>query len=140
MNTNKAESLGPRAVETKPTPPAERGRTFIDDDVVSVITRVAAENVEGIHRIGEPSLRNLLTTLARSSGVDAEVGMQEAAADIEVVVEFGYPIREVAAAIREQVIRTVEQMTGRRMIEVNVHVVDIHVPKTERRTTRRELR
>jgi uncharacterized alkaline shock family protein YloU len=30
-------------------------------------------------------------------------------------------------------------MTGRSMVEVNVHVVDIHVPKVERRS-RRELR
>jgi uncharacterized alkaline shock family protein YloU len=138
LRLERAEEERP-AAEMRKRPPAERGKTFIDDEVVSVITRLAAEEVEGIHRIGEPSLRNFLATLGRGTGVDAEVGMQEAAADIEVVMEMGYPIREVAAEIRKRVIETVERMTGRSMVEVNVHVVDIHVPKVERRS-RRELR
>lgn len=138
------------AVKTKngPTPQAtalksrtaddvdERGRTFISDEVVSVITRIAVEQVEGIHSIGEPSLRNLISRLGRSHGVEAEVGMKEAAVDVEVVVEFGYPIKEVAQTLRRHVIETIESMTGRRVVEVDVHVVDVFIPKVERRTRR----
>jgi uncharacterized alkaline shock family protein YloU len=119
--------------------PTGRGKTFIADEVVSVIARIAAEQVEGIHRIGEPSLRNLISSFGRHHGVDAEVGMREAAADIEVVVEYGYPIRDVAEAIRSAVIDSIEHMTGRQVVEVDVHVVDVHVPKTQA-APRRELR
>lgn len=114
----------------------ERGKTYISDEVVSVIARMAAEQVEGIHSLGEPSLRNLISRLGRHHGVEAEVGMKEAAVDVDVVVEFGYPIKDVAQTLRRHVIDTVEQMTGRRVVEVDVHVVDVFIPKPERRTRR----
>jgi uncharacterized alkaline shock family protein YloU len=115
---------------------SERGRTYIEDDVVSVIARIAAENVDGVHQLGESSLRGVISRLGRHGGVDAEVGMKEAAVDVEIVVEFGYPIKDVSRSLREQIISTVETMTGRRVVEVNVFVTDVHVGKLERRHRR----
>jgi len=119
-------------------PPAERGDTFIEDEVVSVIARLAAEQVPGIHRLGESSFRSLFPRwrLGRAHGVEAEVGMVEAAVDVEIIVEFGFPIREVAAELRDRVISAVETMAGRQVVEVNVYVVDVHVPREEPRHRR----
>jgi uncharacterized alkaline shock family protein YloU len=117
-------------------PPRSRGKTFIQDDVVSVIARIAAEQVPGVHQIGESSLRNIMARLGRHAGVEAEVGQQEAAVDVQIVVEFGFAIREVAEELRARVIDTVESMTGRRVVEVNVFVVDVHIPKVERKPHR----
>jgi uncharacterized alkaline shock family protein YloU len=117
-------------------PVPERGRTFIDDEVVSVIARIAAENVAGVHQLGESTLRAFFSRMGAHHGVDAEVGMKEAAVDVEVIVEFGYPIREVAQALRQQIISTVERMTSRRVLEVNVYVIDVHVAKSEHRHRR----
>ncbi len=115
---------------------SSRGQTFIDDEVVSIIARTAAEQVDGVHRLGEASLRTLISRLGRSHGVDAEVGMKEAAVDVEIVVEFGYPIRKVAENIRSRVIDVVEEMVGRSVLEVNVYVIDIHTPAVESRRRR----
>ena len=120
-------------------PARMRGATFIEDDVVAVISRIAAERIPGVHQIGESALRTVLSRWRRSHGVDAEVGMEEAAADIEIVVEFGHPMRDVAQDVREQVIDAIESMTGRKVVEVNVFVTDVHVPKTGQRH-RRELK
>ena len=118
--------------------PERRGKTFIADEVVSIIARHAAERIEGIFRIGESSFRSLLSRFGRHHGVASEVGLREAAVDLEIVVEFGYPIRELAEELRAEVILTVEQMTGRRVVEVNVSVIDVHLPGTEQKR-RREL-
>jgi len=89
----------------KPTPapaiePArQRGKTFIADDVVSSIARMAAEQIDGVHQIGSSTFRALISRLGRNHGIEAEVGMKEAAIDIEIIVEFGYPIREVAESL-----------------------------------------
>ena len=107
-----------------------RGKTFIADDVVSVIARIAAEQVEGIHQLGESSFRGMLG-IGKHRGIEAEVGFKEAAVDIEVIVEYGYPIKTVADQLREAVIESVEYMTGRKVIEVNVNVVDVYIPKIE---------
>jgi uncharacterized alkaline shock family protein YloU len=113
-----------------------RGQTFVEDEVVSIIARTAAQQVQGVHRLGESSLRTLFSRFGRSHGVDAEVGMKEAAIDVEVVVEFGYPIRDVANEIRHRVIEIVEEMVGRTVLEVNVYVIDIHTPAVEGRRRR----
>jgi uncharacterized alkaline shock family protein YloU len=117
-------------------PARTRGKTFIQDDVVSVIARIAAEQVPGVHQIGESSLRAIMARLGRHPGVDSEVGLQEAAVDVEIIVDFGYAIRQVAEELRARVIDTVESMTGRHVVEVNVFVVDVHVPKVERKPRR----
>ena len=116
--------------------PAERGRTFIEDEVVSVIARIAAENVEGVHKLGDSKLRAMFSGSLRHTGVEAEVGMKEAAVDVEIVAEFGYPIRDIARQLRERIIEAVERMAARRVVEVNIFVIDVHVGRTERRRSR----
>jgi len=134
-NTAAATRLPAKAL-SKSEDPGARGQTFVEDEVVSIIARTAAEQVQGVHRLGESSLRTLFSRFGRSHGVDAEVGMKEAAIDVEVVVEFGYPIRDVANEIRRRVIDIVEEMVGRTVLEVNVYVIDIHTPAVESRRRR----
>ena len=127
-----------RGVESQELDGGERGKTFIVDSVVSTIARIAAEQVEGVHRIGESTFRALMSRRGLTGGIASEVGLKEAAIDVNVVVEYGYPIKEVATALRRTVIDSVERMTGRQVVEVNVHIVDIHIPKvhTEQRQRR----
>ncbi|MFO8072206.1 MAG: Asp23/Gls24 family envelope stress response protein [Polyangia bacterium] len=139
--TGSAESSA-RKVDSaaqKEIPMRSRGKTYIEDDVISVIARIAAEQVPGVYQIGDSSLRNLLSRLGSHHGVEAESGLKEAAADLEIIVELGHPIRDVTEEMRERVIETVESMTGRKMVEVNIFVVDVHVPKTTATKHRREL-
>ncbi|HBC92160.1 MAG TPA: Asp23/Gls24 family envelope stress response protein, partial [Pelotomaculum sp.] len=52
----------------------------------------------------------------------AEVGEKEATIDIFVIVEYGAPIKDVAYQIQAKVKNAVENMTGLRVLEVNVNV------------------
>ena len=113
------------------------GKTFIADEVVSIIARITAEQVEGVHQLGDSSLRGVFSRMGRHGGIESEVGFKEAAVDVDVVMEFGVPIHEVADALRAQIIENVEYMTGRKVVEVNVNVVDVHIPKVETKQTRR---
>lgn len=116
-----------------------RGKTTISDEVVSVIARIAAEEVEGVHQIGSSSLRGVFSR-GRHVGVEAEVGLKEAAVDVDLIVTYGYPIPTIAETLRRQIIEQVEFMTGRRVVEVNVNVVDVHLPKAEAsKAQRRQL-
>jgi len=63
-----------------------------------------------------------------SQGVSVEVGERQAAVDLDVVVEYGVAIADVAEAVRRNVITAVSRMTGLEVTEVNVSVDDIHVP------------
>ncbi|MFI1457299.1 Asp23/Gls24 family envelope stress response protein [Streptomyces roseus] len=119
--------------------PAERGRTTISDGVVEKIAGLAAREVVGVHAMGSGSglsrtfgaVRDRVPGGAKSSvtrGVKAEVGEVQTALDLEIVVDYGVSIRDVARAVRENVISEVERMTGLEVVEVNIAVSDVKLP------------
>ncbi|MGW1075797.1 Asp23/Gls24 family envelope stress response protein [Streptomyces sp. NPDC002537] len=120
----------------QPPPAAARGRTTIADGVVEKIAGLAAREVPGVHTLGGGLARTLGAVRervpgARSSvtrGVKVEVGERQTAVDLDIVVEYGVPITEVAGEVRENVIAAVERMTGLEVVEVNIAVIDVRLP------------
>jgi uncharacterized alkaline shock family protein YloU len=119
--------------------PASRGRTTIADGVVEKIAGLAARDVVGVHAMGTGlsrtfgAVRDRVPGSTRSvtRGVKAEVGEVQTALDLDIVVEYGVSIVEVARAVRENVIAAVERMTGLEVVEVNVAVGDVKLPDEE---------
>jgi len=64
-------------------------------------------------------------------GVSVEVGEKQAAIDLEIVVDYGVSITDVAGEVRENVISAVERMAGREVVEVNLMVSDVKLPDEE---------
>ncbi|MCK7621917.1 Asp23/Gls24 family envelope stress response protein [Streptomyces sp. RS10V-4] len=117
--------------------PAERGRTTIADGVVEKIAGLAAREVPGVHAMGSGFARTLGAMRERvpggrsgtaTRGVKAEVGEVQTALDLEIVVEYGVAIAELARDVRENVISAVERMTGLEVVEVNIAVSDVKLP------------
>ncbi|MGH8882527.1 MAG: Asp23/Gls24 family envelope stress response protein, partial [Stackebrandtia sp.] len=67
------------------------------------------------------------TGASQTSGVTVEVGEKQAAIDLDLIIEYGASIVDLAKAVRRNVIGAVEQMTGLEVIEVNIAVNDIHI-------------
>ncbi|MGI5199137.1 Asp23/Gls24 family envelope stress response protein [Streptomyces sp. CA-288835] len=119
--------------------PASRGRTTIADGVVEKIAGLAARDVLGVHAMGSGlsrtfgAVRDRVPGGAKSvtRGVKAEVGEVQTALDLEIVVDYGVSITEVAGAVRENVISAVERMTGLEVVEVNIAVSDVKLPEEE---------
>lgn len=105
------------------------GRIEMSEDVVATIAGIAAREVPGIHALGKSRLIAFGDKPTR--GVAAEVGKQEAALDIEVIIEHGCNIREVSSTLRSKVSSAVDKMAGRKVVEVNLDVVDVHIPDRE---------
>jgi uncharacterized alkaline shock family protein YloU len=117
---------------------SERGTTSIADTVVTKVAGIAAREVPGVHGMGGGVSRALSGVTSRvgigderSQGVAVEVGEQEAAVDLTVVVEFGESIPQVSQQIRDNVIERIEGITGLRVTEVNVEVNDLYFPGDE---------
>jgi uncharacterized alkaline shock family protein YloU len=113
-----------------------QGKTTIASNVVQKIAGMAAREVSGVHAMGGGVSRAFGAIRERipgagtvsTSGVSVEVGEKQAAIDLDVVVEYGVGIVELARAVRRNVITAVERMTGLEVIEVNIAVNDIHLP------------
>ncbi|WP_329138601.1 Asp23/Gls24 family envelope stress response protein [Streptomyces sp. NBC_01476] len=119
--------------------PASRGRTTIADGVVEKIAGMAARDVVGVHAMGTGMSRTFGAVRDRvpggrtsvSRGVKAEVGEVQTALDLDIVVDYGVSIVEVARVVRENVITAVERMTGLEVVEVNIAVGDVKLPDEE---------
>ncbi|MFJ4919046.1 Asp23/Gls24 family envelope stress response protein [Streptomyces sp. NPDC088725] len=119
--------------------PASRGRTTIADGVVEKIAGLAARDVFGVHTMGSGVSRTFGAMRDRvpggnksvSRGVKAEVGEVQTAIDLEIVVDYGVAIADVARDVRENVIAAVERMTGLEVVEVNIAVSDVKLPDEE---------
>ena len=101
------------------------GRLTLDKDVVATIAGLAARDVKGIHALGKSRLISFGDSPTR--GVAAEVGKIEAAFDLDVIIEYGIDIREMAKALRSRISAEVNKMAGRRVVEININVVGIHL-------------
>ncbi|MGW7056320.1 Asp23/Gls24 family envelope stress response protein [Streptomyces sp. NPDC054887] len=119
--------------------PGGRGKTTISDSVVEKIVGMAARDVTGVHAMGSGISRAFGAARDRvpgatksvSRGVDVEVGEKQTAVDLEIVVDYGVSITDVAGSVRESVISAVEWMTGLEVVEVNVTVSDVKLPDEE---------
>ena len=120
----------PVVIDDTPTTQSKTGgKIHMSEDVVATIAGMAARDVEGIHALGKSRLLSFGEDPSR--GVEAEVGKKEAALDIEVVIEYGCDIKKVAAQMRDRITQQVQMMAGRKVIEVNVDVIDVHLPDSD---------
>jgi uncharacterized alkaline shock family protein YloU len=137
----------PRAAEPAPVTDLEQsaaagplvsphGTTTIADGVVQKIAGLAAREVSGVHALGGNTSRALGSLRERipgasasiGQGVSVEVGDVQAAVDLEIMVEYGVPIAELARAVRRNVITAIEQLVGLEVVEVNINVNDVFIP------------
>lgn len=115
------------------------GKTSIADGVVQKIAGMAAREVSGVAELGGGTARAFGAIRERipgssssaGQGVSVEVGERQAAVDLDLVVEYGVAIADLAQSVRRNVISSVERMTGLDVTEVNITVNDIKLPTDE---------
>ena len=117
---------------------SEMGNTIISSTVVSQIAGIAAQEVEKVQMAGGTSaaVGGFLQSVTGSTGggnlsrgVSVEVGEEEAAVDMTMIVEYGQSIPRVTEAARRNVINRVESLSGLRVSEVNITVNDVQIPE-----------
>jgi uncharacterized alkaline shock family protein YloU len=112
------------------------GTTTIQPHVVAKVAGIAVREVDGVHALAPYGAGQAITNLARAVtgteardlGVNVEVGKVEAAVDVRIITTYGMSIPAICAAIRENVERRILEITGLRVKETNVEVVDLYFP------------
>lgn len=102
----------------------------IADDVVAVIAGVAVSEVPGVFGMSGGFAGGISEVLSGkknlAKGIKVEVGEKEAKIDVNIIVEYGTRIPDVAFEIQNRVKTAVESMTGLKVVEVNVHVQGVN--------------
>ena len=111
----------------------------ISNDVVAVIAGVAVSEVQGVASMAGGFAGGISEVLSGkknlSKGIKVDTDEKEVKIDVNIIVEYGSRIPDVAFEIQNRVKQSVENMTGLKVAEVNVHVQGV---KTEREESNHE--
>jgi len=99
------------------------------NEVVAIIAGLAANEVEGIAGMCSVNSNILNKNRNVTRGVKVEIGTEEVAVDLYVIVEYGTPIQRAAMDAQENVRKAIESMTGLHVVRVDVHVQSVSFEK-----------
>ena len=122
------ENKNPEVVEVNEVNEAEGIK--ISNDVIAVIAGVAASEVPGVSAMAGGLTGGLTEALKGkknlAKGIKVEATEKIAKIDVNIIVEYGSRIPDVAFEIQNRVKKSVESMTGLKVEEVNVHVQGVN--------------
>ena len=102
----------------------------ISNDVVAVIAGVAVSEVEGVSGMAGGFAGGITEVLSEkknlAKGIKVDIEENKAKIDVNIIVEYGSRIPDVAFEIQNRVKKSVESMTGLDVEEVNVHVQGVN--------------
>ena len=101
----------------------------IASEVIAVISGVAVSEVPGVAGMagGFAGITEALSGKKNlAKGIKVDVDEKSAKIDVNIIVEYGARIPDVAFEIQNGVKKSVENMTGLKVAEVNVHVQGVH--------------
>lgn len=116
----------PQAAENDTAPSA---KITYANEVVAIIAGLAANEVEGIAGMCSVSGNILSKNRNVTKGVKVEIGTEEVAVDLYVIVEYGTPIQRASLDAQENVRKAIESMTGLHVVRVDVHVQGVSFEK-----------
>ena len=110
----------------------------ISGDVIAVIAGVAVSEVQGVASMSGGFAGGITEVLSGkknlAKGIKVEIlDNKETRIDVNIIVEYGARIPDVAFEIQKRVKKSVENMTGLSVLEVNVHVQGVSMSQLEER-------
>ncbi len=102
----------------------------ISPDVIAVIAGVAVSEVQGVSSMSGGFAGGISEVLSGkknlAKGIKVEKTEDVAKIDVNIIVEYGTRIPDIAFEIQNRVKKAVESMTGYKVEEVNVHVQGVN--------------
>ena len=105
----------------------------ISDDVIASIAGMAVSEVPGVADMAGGFAGGISEVLSgrrnMSKGIKVNVQEKDVKVDVNIIVEYGTRIPDVAFEIQKRVKTSIENMTGLTASEVNVHVQGVEAPR-----------
>lgn len=110
----------------------ENNNIVIEDEVIATIAGIAVSEVSGVAEMAGGFAGGITEVLSGkknlAKGIKVETKEGETKIDVNIIVEYGVRIPDVAFEIQNKVKKSVEEKTGLKVSDVNVHIQGV---KTE---------
>lgn len=108
----------------------------IADDVIATIAGKAAMEVKGVYSMSGGFAGGISEVFGKKNytkGIKVDNSEKGLKIDVNIIVEYGARIPDVAYEIQNRVKKSIENMTGLNVEEINVHIqgVNTEMIKTE---------
>jgi uncharacterized alkaline shock family protein YloU len=110
------------------------GTVTIAPEVLVTIVRLATQDIPGVHAMSTDWTRDVNRFLGDTrvgDGVETQVQGERVSIDLYVVVEPDANMLELGRRIQAEVTRSVEELLGMQVQEINVHIEDVHYSLAE---------
>ena len=102
------------------------GKTTIDPEVLVTIARLTALDVPGVSRMAaNPRTKDRFFTRGGSEGIRVEIQEDQVFVDLYLVLKNDVGILQVSRQVQSEVSRSIAEMVGMRIGQINIHVEDI---------------
>ena len=118
----------------------ENNKIKIADEVIAIIAGKAVSEIKGVYEMSGGFAGGISEVLSGkknlAKGIKVVATEKNAKIDVNIIVEYGVRIPEIAFEIQTKVKKAVETMTGLKVTEVNVHVqgVNTNIEKKDNTT------
>jgi uncharacterized alkaline shock family protein YloU len=95
--------------------------------VLLTIVHIATLNVEGVARMGSTTagVDRLLRRGATHEGVRIDVEGDGVRVDVYIVADATFSLFETSRQVQEEVVRTIKEYVGMKVLAVNVHIENV---------------
>ncbi|WP_336682431.1 Asp23/Gls24 family envelope stress response protein [Enterococcus casseliflavus] len=108
---------------------AQASPLSFEEKVIETIVGVALQSIDGLISVNGRFLSDMTENLEEqpqvASGIDVEVGKEEVAVDLEVIVAYGKDIPKLFAQVQEVVLEEISRLTSLKVKEINIRFADI---------------
>ena len=117
----------------------ETASLTFEEKVLQTIVGVALASIDGLISADGKFFSSMSEDLADqsnvTSGIEVEVGKEQVAIDLEVIVAYGKDIPRLFAQIQEIVLQEVSRLTALEVKEINIRIVDVVKQETIEKIT-----
>jgi len=103
----------------------------VTEEVIAIIAGLAATEVDGVNALAG-NLKNAMISKAGANRLSKGVRVAVNAADdlvikLSLVLDYGFEIPVVCEQVQEKVMGAVENMTGMKVADIDVHIATVSV-------------
>lgn len=142
MDDNNKEDIKEEIIDVEVGGETDENGIKIADDVIAIIAGKAASDISGVYSMSGGFAGGISEVFGKKSyakGIKVDNSEKDLKIDVNIIVEYGARIPDVAYEIQNRVKKAVESMTGINVAEVNVHVQGVNTDTSNKEEINEKL-
>lgn len=104
----------------------KNGEVKVSNEVISVISGMALNEIEGVYSIAEDKEKGNYSKKLLTKGVIIDYKEESVNVTVKIIVKYGFDVNEVARNVQLKIKDALENMIGFKVKEIDVVVSGVH--------------